>query len=74
VRTAMVVTMAKMMMMSVGTAVFHCCCYCSGREGGGKRQPGGEEVSLSGIGSGCRREAQRHLFPGPVDAKGGRDD
>jgi hypothetical protein len=51
--------------------VFHCSCCCSG---GGKRQSGGGEVSLSGIGSGQRREAKRHLILGPVDARAERDD
>ena len=61
-----------MMMTSAETGVFHCC--YSGQESGERRLSGGEGGSLSGIDFGCRREVIRHLFPGPVDARGGRDD
>lgn len=77
VQRAMVVRLAGMMMMTMmrfEIDVSHCSCCCSGQESGGKRQSGGGEVSLlSGIGSGQRREAKRHLFLGPVDARAGRD-
>ena len=62
------------MMVYIEIEVFHCSCCCSGPESGGRRQSGGGEVSLSGIGSGQRREAKRHLFLGPVDARAERDD
>jgi hypothetical protein len=76
VQRAMVVRLAGMMMMMMHFEidVSHCSCCCSGQESGGKRQSGGGEVSLlSGIGSGQRREAKRHLFLGPVDARAERD-
>ncbi len=75
VRVAKAVTMTMTMMMCVEIEVFHCWCCCSGQESGGKRQSGDGGASLmSGIGSDCRRETKRHLFPGPVDARGERDD
>jgi hypothetical protein len=77
VQRAMVVTLVGMMMMTmkyIEIDVSHCSCCCSGQESGGKRQSGDGEGSLSGIGSGQRREAKRHLFLGPVDARAERDD
>lgn len=52
----MMVVMVRTMtvMMYVEIEVFRCSCCCSGQESGGRRQSGGEEVSLSGIGSGRR--------------------
>ena len=72
VRRATTVRTVKRMMTSAETGVFHCC--CSGQESGERRLSGDGGVSLSGIDSGYRREAMRHLFPGPVDARGERDD
>jgi len=74
-----VVRTMTMMMMYVEIEFFHRSCCCSGKESGGKRHSGGGEVSLSGIGSsgigsGRRFEAKRHLFLGPVDARAERDD
>ena len=76
VQRAMVVRLVAMtmMMMYIEIGVSHCSCCCSGQESGGKRKSGGGEVSLSGIGSGQRREARRHLILGPVDARAERDD
>jgi hypothetical protein len=65
--------MTMAMMMYIENEVFHCSCCCSGQVSGGRQSEGGE-VSLSGIGSGWRREAKRHLFLGPVDARAERDD
>jgi hypothetical protein len=74
VQRAMVVMVVRTMTMTMNIEIeaFHCSCCCSGQESGGRRQSGGGEVSLSGIGSGRRRE--RHLFLGPVDARAERDD
>jgi hypothetical protein len=60
------------MTMNIEIEVYHYSCCCSEQESGGRRQSGGGEVSLSGIGSGRRRE--RHLFPEAVDARAERDD
>jgi hypothetical protein len=69
-----IVVRTMTMMMYAEIEVFHCSCCCSGQESCGRRQSGGGEVSLSGIGSGRRREAKRHLILGPVDARAERDD
>jgi hypothetical protein len=77
VQEAMVVRLVAMTMtmtMYIEIGVSHCSCCCSGQESGGKRKSGGGEVSLSGIGSGQRREARRHLILGPVDARAEKDD
>jgi hypothetical protein len=74
VRRAKVVSVVRTMTMTMNIEieVYHYSCCCSEQESGGRRQSGGGEVSLSGIGSGRRRE--RHLFPEAVDARAERDD
>ena len=70
---AMVVRVVRTMTMTMyfEIEVFHCSYCCPG---GWRRQSGSGGVSLSGIGSGQRREAKRHLILGPADAKAERDD
>ena len=70
--TVVMVVRTMTMTMNIEIEVYHYSRCCSGQESDGRRQSRGGEVSLSGIGSGRRRE--RHLFLGPVDARAERDD